>query len=149
MPSTKCVAASSVSMPPKPKSYFDALKTPLRYHWKSAAFAQFIKNHNMAVFSLPFPANDLPSEAKILRSQLIPEVKTTDMPGIFELKIRHVIVGTPEIRKEDFTESYSPTVDPVTLRIHITLACGASHVCGVLDVKNAFQNTIGDVTSRK
>ena len=140
---------SSAVQPQKTKSYFDALKSPLRFHWKAAAFVQFLKNHNMAVFSLPFPTSELPPNAKVLRSQLVPEVKPTDMPGIYELKIRHVIVGTPERRKEDFAESYSPTVDPTTLRIHISLACGSRHVCGVIDVKNAFQNTIGTASSRK
>ena len=140
---------SSATLPPKPKSYFEAMKSPLRFHWKAAAFSQFLKNHNMAVFSIPFPAHELPSDAKVLRSQLVPEVKITDMSGIYELKIRHVIIGTPERRNDDFEESYSPTIDPVTLRIHITLACGAGHVCGVIDVKNAFQNTIGNASSRK
>ena len=65
------------------------------------------------------------------------------MEGIWELKIRHVMVGTPMKRKIDFIESYSPTVDPTTLRVHLCLACGSNHICGVIDVKNAFQNTIG------
>ena len=70
------------------------------------------------------------------------------MEGIWELKIRHVMVGTPQKRKIDFKESYSPTVDPTTLRVHICLACGSNHVCAVVDVKNAFQNTIGKPEDR-
>ena len=106
---------SASSKPPTPKSYFDALKSTYSHNWKAAAFNQFLKNHNIAVFSLPFPSTDLPKGAKVFRSQLVTEVKSTDMSGIWELKIRHVIVGTPQSRKHDFDESYSPTIDPTTL----------------------------------
>ena len=134
--------------PVTPKSYFAAMKTNYKHNWKAAAFIQFLKNHNLAVFSIPFPYHDLPPGSTVLRSQLVPEVKATDMEGIWELKIRHVMVGTPQKRKIDFKESYSPTVDPTTLRVHICLACGSNHVCAVVDVKNAFQNTIGKPEDR-
>ena len=66
---------SSVTKPQTPKSYFEALKSPLCFHWKAAAFSQFLKNHNMAVFSLPFPAHELPHDAKVLCSQLVTELR--------------------------------------------------------------------------
>ena len=102
----------------------------------------------MAVFSLPFHHNDLPLGSKVFKSQLVTEVKSTDMKGIWELKIRHVIVGTPQQRKLDFEESYSPIIDPTSFRLHICLACGSNHICGIIDISNAFQNTIGKAEDR-
>ena len=46
--------------PVTPKSYFAAMKTNYKHNWKAAAFIQFLKNHNLAVFSIPFPYHDLP-----------------------------------------------------------------------------------------
>ena len=54
------------------------------------------KNKNIVVFSLPFPSSELPEGSRVFRSQLVPEIKETDVKSIFELKIRDDIVGTPQ-----------------------------------------------------
>jgi hypothetical protein len=136
------------SKPSRPKTIFDAFKTPYRYNWKVAAWNQFQKNHQIAVFSIPFPAKDLPQDTRIFQSQLIPEIKNTDVAGMYELKIRDVIIGTPQIKNIDFSESYSPTIDPVTIKIQIALAASRDYIVGVIDVKNAFQNTIASPSQR-
>ena len=51
--------------PTVPKSIFAALDTPFRFNWKASAFNQFKKNHNIGVFTLPFPKSDLPESARI------------------------------------------------------------------------------------
>ena len=63
------------------------------------------------MFSLPFPGHQLPTDAKVFRSQLIQEVKRTNIPGIFELKIRDVIIGTKQEKYVDFEGKYAPTFD--------------------------------------
>ena len=136
------------SKPEVPKSYFAARKTPYKHNWKAAAWNQFEKNKNMAVFSLPFPAKDLPPDSRIFRSQLIPEIKPTDVPAVFELKIRDVIVGTPQVKNLDYMDSYAPTVDTTTVRIQMCFTCHHNYHFAVIDVKNAFQNTIAPATSR-
>ena len=136
------------SKPSKPKTIFEAFKSPFRHNWKAAAWNQFKKNHKIAVFSIPFPQSDLPTDARVFHSQLIPEIKNTDVPGIFELKVRDVIVGTPQIKKIDFDDSYAPTIDPVTIKIHLTMACGRGYITAIIDVKNAFQNTIASPAQR-
>ena len=139
---------SAPSKPSRPRTIFEAFKSPFKRNWKAAAWNQFKKNHQIAVFSIPFPAKDLPKDARVFQSQLIPEIKNTDVAGVYELKIRDVIIGTPQIKKIDFTESYSPTVDPVTIKIQIALAASRHYIIGVIDVKNAFQNTIASPNQR-
>ena len=124
------------------------MKTPFRHNWKAAAWNQFQKNHNIAVFSIPFPKKDLPPSSRVLQSQLIPEIKNTDVPGVFELKIRDVIIGTPRIKNVNFDDSYAPTADPVTIKIQLSLACGRGYITAVIDVKNVFQNTIASPAQR-
>ena len=59
-----------------------------------------------------------------------------------------MIVGTPQIKYVDFTENYSPTVEPTTVRIQVCFTCHHNYTMAVIDVKNAFQNTIVPPSSR-
>ena len=148
LPETYSHFITAPTKPDKPKSIFAALKSPFRSNWKAAAWNQYKKNHNIAVFTIPFLKSDVPAGSQILRSQLVPEIKTTDVPSIFELKVRHVIVGTPQVHKVDFDNSYSPTADITTIRLQIAFTCARNYSLAVIDVKNAFQNTIAPPESR-
>jgi hypothetical protein len=139
---------TSASKPTPPRSFFDALKSPFHRNWKAAAWNQFRKNQKIAVFSLPVQRTNLPEDTRIFRSQLIPEIKATDVPSVFELKIRDVICGTPQEKDVDFKESYSPVIDPTTIRIQLAFACAKNYHIAIIDVKNAFQNTIAPPASR-
>jgi hypothetical protein len=139
---------TSASKPATPRSFFDAIKSPFRRNWKAAAWNQFQKNQKIAVFSLPVLRNNLSDDTRIFRSQLIPEIKPTDVPSVFELKIRDVICGTPQEKDIDFKESYSPVVDPTTIRIQLAFTCAKNYHIAIIDVKNAFQNTIAPPASR-
>lgn len=136
------------SKPSKPKTIFKALKSSFRHNWKAAAWNQFQKNHNIVVFSIPFPKSELPKDARVFQSQLIPEIKNADVAGIYKLKVCDVIVGTPQIKKINFDDSYAPTIDPVTIKIHLALTCGRGYIMAIVDVKNAFQNTIASPKQR-
>ena len=48
----------------------------------------------------------------------------------------------------DYNNSYAPTVDVTTVRVQICFTCHCSHILGIIDVKNAFQNTIAPPSSR-
>ena len=147
-PSTFTEFISSVRKPPTPKSFFDALKGPFKNSWKAAAWKHFETNKKIVAFSKPFLKSSLIGTHKIFRSLLVLEVKTTDVPSIWQLKIRHAIVGTPQEKYIDFEDSYAPTVDPSTVRVQICFTCHHKYTLGIIDVKNAFQNTIAPSTSR-
>ena len=136
------------SKPPTPKSFFEALNGPHSRQWKAAAWTQYTKNKQIVAFSAPFIKDDLSPDARIFRSQLVCEVKPTDVPGVFQLKVRDVIVGTPQVKYIDFQENYAPTIDPTTIRIQVCFTCHHNYTMAVIDVKNAFQNTIVPPSSR-
>jgi hypothetical protein len=148
VPITHSHFVTSPRKPSVPKSFFECLKSPLRRNWIAAAWNQFKKNKNIAVFSLPFDRSTISDDARIFRSQLIPEVKDTEVPGVFEFKVRDVIVGTPQQKEIDYKESYSPVVDPTSIRLQIAFSCSQNYILGIIDVKNAFQNTIVPPSSR-
>ena len=137
-PTTFTEFVTSASKPPTPSSFFEALKSPHKQHWKAAAWKHFLSNQKVVTFSKPFLKDDIPPDSKILRSLLVLEVKPTDVPGIWQFKIRHAIVGTPQEQYVDFDDSYAPTVDPTTVRIQICFTCHHNYTLGILDVKNAF-----------
>ena len=147
-PSTLTAFVTSASKPPTPKSFFEALKSPYRDNWKAAAWKHFCSNKKIVTFSKPFRRSEIPSENKVFQSLLVLEIKPTDVPGIWQFKVRHAIVGTPQQQYVDYDESYAPTIDPTTVRIQICFTCHCNYTLGIIDVKNAFQNTIAPIKSR-
>ena len=139
---------SAHTKPPTPKSFFDALKSPFKNNWKAAAWKHFETNKKIVAFSKPFLKSTINENNKIFRSLLVLEVKATDVPGVWQFKIRHAIVGTPQEKYIDYDESYAPTVDPTTVRIQVCFTCHHKYTLGIIDVKNAFQNTIAPSNSR-
>ena len=95
-PSTLTEFVTSASKPPTPKSFFEALKTPYRDNWKAAAWKHFCSNKKIVAFSKPFRRSEVPPDDKIFRSLLVLEIKPTDVPGVWQFKVRHAIVGTPQ-----------------------------------------------------
>lgn len=143
IPSTHEHFVRAPSKPEKPKSFFDCLKGPHWRNWKAAAWLMFQKNKRIAVFSLPFPKSELPPGSTILNTLLVPEWKSTEIPGIYEPRIRECIIGTPQKQYVDFEQSYSPTVDPTTIKLQVCYtAANSNSIILIIDFKNAFQNTI-------
>jgi hypothetical protein len=130
------------------KSIFDLLKGAHRLHWKAAAWIQFQKNKRVGVFTLPFPAFDLPPDARIFRTLLVPEYKPTEIPTVWECRVRECVVGTQQKQYLDFEVSYAPTLDGMTFCIFIAWASSKGYIIVIIDVKNAFQNTIAPPDKR-
>jgi hypothetical protein len=147
VPESHAHFVTAPTKPIVPKQFHQCLRSPLRLQWIAAAWNQFENNRSIVVFLAPFPRSELPSDARVFRSQLIPEVKVTNIPTVYELKVRDVIVGTPQIQHIDYHEHYAPTIDATSIKIIIAFAC-RMYTLGIIDVSNAFQNTIAPSSSR-
>ena len=147
-PSTLSEFVTSASKPTTPKLFFDALKSTYRDNQKATAWKHFCSNKKIVAFSKLFRRVELPIETKVFRYLLVLEIKPTDVPGIWQLKVRHAIVGTPQQQYVDYDDSYAPTIDSTTVRIQICFTCHCNYTLGIIDVKNAFQNTIAPIKSR-
>ena len=108
----------------------------------------FEKNKQTAVFTLPFPAHELPTNTKVYRTLLVPEWKETECLTIWEPRIRECIIGTPQKKYIDFDNSYSPTADGCTIKCQIAYTAATDAYLFIVDIKNAFQNTIAKVMDR-
>ncbi len=142
LPPSHDVFVRSPSKPKAPKLWHETQSSHLRKNWKAAAWEGFCNNKKIAVFSLPFPKSELPEGERVFKTILVPEVKDTDVPGVWKLRVRECIVGTPQKKSIDFRDSYSPTVDGVTVKLQISFCAVRGYYVAVIDVKNAFQNTI-------
>ena len=105
---------------------------------------QFDKNKHSATYSLPFLRSKLPPDQKVIQSLLICEVKRTDTPNIWELKVRECNVGTSQERGIDFDESYYPTAEPLSIKSSLAVGASQRMFVGIIDIKNAFQTTLRD-----
>ena len=148
VPETHEHFVTSPRKPTPPKSIFEALKSPFRRNWKAAAWIQFKKNKKIAVFSLPFPKSQLPSGARVFNTLLVPEIKATEIFHVWECRIRECVIGTPQQQYIDFDNAYAPVASATTIRTQIAWSAANGYFVVVLDIKNAFQNTIAKDENR-
>jgi hypothetical protein len=134
--------AHFISAPHKPKapqSFFDCLKGPFQHAFQAAAKIQFNKNRKVVVFSKPFPKSELPKDARVFRTLLVPGFKDTDMPGVYKCRVRDCIIGMPQVKHLDFPESYCATIDSTTYRLVFAILAMNGNQIPNVDVKYAFQ----------
>ena len=133
---------SSAVKPQKPKLFHECMKSAHRFAWIAACFIMFNKNKKLAVFSLPVKRKDLPPDTRVFPTILVPDIKPTDVPTLYECKIRDCTVGTKQEIGIDYPASYTPVGQPVTLKIVLAITAAIMNILGIYDVKNAFQTSI-------
>ncbi len=121
---------------------FKLFKGPQRRNWIAACKMSYHKNRQVAVFAQPIPRRQLPPETKVFPTKLVPEYKPTDVPTVYECKVRDCTVGTGQEKGIDFPESYCATIDPVTWKLVLCITVVIRNFCAIMDVKNAFQTSI-------
>ena len=84
----------------------------------------------------------MPKETNVFNTILVPEYKATDIPTVYECKIRDCTVGTKQQKGIDFPESYCATIEPITWRIVLCITAMIGNILAIMDVKNAFQTSI-------
>lgn len=127
----------------KPTDIFSCLKGPFHANWKAGGCkVQFQKNRLQGTFSAPLKKSILPKETRVFQTLLVPEYKDTDVPGIFECKVRNCTVGTPQIKGIDFPKSYCAIIGGTTIKIMLATSAAIGNTLAVIDVKNTFQTSI-------
>ncbi|MCI20233.1 retrovirus-related pol polyprotein from transposon TNT 1-94, partial [Trifolium medium] len=84
----------------------------------------------------------LPSHRKAIDCKWIFTVKENPDGSVNKLKARLVAKGFLQTAGFDFTETFSPVVKPVTIRILLTLVVTYKWQVQHIDVNNAFLNGI-------
>lgn len=127
--------------PPTPSDVGKALKGPHRHHWIQGLFAQYDKNAKVHLFTKPIPVSSIPPEKKVLKSVISLKVKP-DGKNMWKFAPRHCANGAPQLQGIDFDESYAPVAGACPVRTQLAISASWNLIVGVIDVTNAFQNTI-------
>jgi histone deacetylase 1/2 len=117
----------------EPKTVKQALQDP---QWKAAMQAEFDAlqaNHTWTLVPLP-------SNRTSIGCKWVFRVKQNSDGTLNKYKARLVAKGFHQQHGFDFTETFSPVVKPVTIRIILTLAISQKWSLQQLDVNNAFLN---------
>ena len=114
---------------------------PLKSFWIQTVYEQFDKNASYRVFTRPIKKSTLPSNTLILKSVLTPSVKTTDIPHLWKLTIRHCVNGKPMKGMTEYGATRATTVNPDTVRFQIAYCTSLGFTHRPFDCTNAFQCT--------
>ena len=108
----------------------EALKSP---HWLEAMkdeYRALIKNETWD--PVPLPQN------KIIGCKWVFKINRNSNGSISRYKARLVAKGFYQIEDIDYSETYSPVIKPITIRIILSVALANSWEIRQLDINNAF-----------
>ena len=146
------VGLKVISSPIKPETpaHFGATYTsPFASDWKDALFQNYNKMLTSGTFSAPILRSSVPSNKTILRPRIACKVKDTSIPNQYDLYARPCADGSTQREHIDFTDSYSPVASIDSLRLLLNLAASEGLLISIMDISNAFQNSIiFDATER-
>ena len=128
--------------PPTPDHIVYVVNIPLVSEWYDSIFSNCEIMATSTTFSAPFLRSLLPPDTKITRPRISVWLKTTDIDNQYDIYSRTCKDGSSMIEGVDFTVYYAPAA--VILSLHITTAIASAEdlIIFVLDIYNAFQNTI-------
>jgi Reverse transcriptase (RNA-dependent DNA polymerase)/gag-polypeptide of LTR copia-type len=113
-------------------TYEEAINGPNHKEWKEAILEELENFEEKGVWR-PINMNDLPKGKKLIDSKWVLKKKHD---GRFRARL--VAKGFTQIPGVDFTESFSPVVNDITLRILITIWIMKSYYAEQIDVVAAF-----------
>ena len=94
------------------------------------------------ILSAPFPHSSLLLDTKVLPPRIYFRVNTTDIENKYDIYPIICTDGSSMIEGVNFTVSYSPVSGIYPLCIIIAIASAEGLNIFVLDISNAFQNTV-------
>jgi hypothetical protein len=140
---------SSPTRPDTPTHFGATFSSPFASDWKDALFQNYNKMLNCGTFSAPVLRSSVPKTKTILRPRVACRVKDTSIPHQYDLYARTCADGSTQKENIDFTDSYSPVASIDSLRLLLTLAASEGLIISIMDISNAFQNSIiFDATER-
>ena len=122
---------------------------PLRSFWIQTVYEQFDKNASYRVFTRPIKKSQIPKNTLILKSVLTPTVKSTDIPHLWKLNIRHCVNGKPMKGMITYGETRASTVHPDTVRFQLAFCTSHNFTHRPFDCTNAFQCTFEDDPNKR
>ena len=122
---------------------------PIRTFWIQTVYEQFDKNASYRVFTRPMPKSSISENAMILRSVLTPSVKSTNIPNLWKLNIRHCVNGRPMKGILEYGATRASTVHPDTVQFQLAYCTSQGFTHRPYNCTNAFQCTFEDDPNKR
>jgi hypothetical protein len=132
----------SSSRPPTPKHFGETLHMSFASDWRDALFQNYNKMMNTGTFSAPILHSSVPSGKSILRPCIACRVKDTSTANQYDLYARCCADGSTQRENVDFMDSYSPVTSIDSIRVLLQIAASNRLLISIMDISNAFQNSI-------
>jgi histone deacetylase 1/2 len=119
----------------EPKTVKSALQDPKWLQAMQAEYQALMHNHTWSLVPLP-------PHKKAIGCKWVFRVKENPDGTVNKFKARLVAKGFLQTAGFDFTETFSPVIKPITIRIILTLAVTFKWQVQQIDINNAFLNGI-------
>jgi hypothetical protein len=133
----------SLPIQPIAPEYIGQLSTnPIATDWKDSLFDNYDKMLRTGTWSAPILRSTIPPDKNLLNSRVSFRVKDTSSPNIYNLQGRTCADGSKQCQFIDFQDSYSPVASIDSIRLLLAIAASKRYTIHVLDISNAFQNSV-------
>ena len=126
--------AGAASTPADPRSYKEAMRSPDALRWEEATQQEIISLMANGTWEIV----DLPPDVKPLHSGWVFKVKLNSDGSVERHKARLVVKGCGQCPGIDYSEVFSPTFRPATLRLVLAIAAVEDMHLRSIDISSAF-----------
>jgi hypothetical protein len=137
-----CRAVTSLKKPDCPEHVGQMVRSPFKMDFKFAHFENYDKMNQTGTWSYPVARSLLPSNAVNLPIHYTYSIKSTETASLWELQVRSCANGARMIESVNFDHSYAPVAMMDSIRVVLALGAAQGKQVFILDIKNAFHNTI-------
>ena len=128
---------NSMSEIPVPRSYTEAVASPLRERWIASMekeISALIQHDTWEIISI----DEVPRDRKVVKSRFVYTIKYNRDGTIERFKSRFVACGYSQIKNFDYTDTFSATLRSTSFRLICAIAAGKKLHLDHYDVANAF-----------
>ena len=130
--------AMAGTLPPVPKSYEEALKSPNAKEWRAAMDAEF----EALISNDTWELRPLPPDRQAIKCKWVFAYKTKPDGSLDRFKARLVAKGYSQAPGTDFTETFSPTVKYESIRLALAIAATTKMELRQFDITTTFLNAL-------
>jgi hypothetical protein len=137
-----CRTVTSLTKPECLKHVGQMARSPFRAEFKCAHFKSYDNMYHTGTWSCPVANKLLPAEAVMLPIHSTYAVKSTSTESLWKLQVRSCSNGARMIEGVHYDQSYAPVAMIDSIRVILNIGNAQGKQVFILDIKNAFQNTI-------
>ena len=134
-------SSSSLSFPPEPKTYQEAMVSPEAALWRKAAEAEMLA----LIANKTFTIVGLPSGRKPVKDIWVFKRKLNTDGTVNRYKARVCAKGYTQQKGKDYFDTFAPVARTTSMRVILAITAHEGLELKSIDIDNAFLNSVIDV----